>query len=156
VFLLNAPLSAALIALIAMKVPRGHARPGRGGRGRLDVGGAPRLTGGLTATTFGVQRSTDNGFLTVPALVPILGGLALLAGFVVHEGRTTAPIIPLAALRNRSLVCASIATGLMAASFLGLIYQATLFVQQVHGYSPLAAGASTVPIAVRPCSSPPR
>ena len=40
------------------------------------------------------------------------------------------------------------AAGLLWASFLGLIYQSTLFVQQVLDYSPLQAGASTIPIAV--------
>lgn len=37
---------------------------------------------------------------------------------------------------------------LLWASFLSLIYETTLFAQQVLGYSPLAAGASTIPIAV--------
>ena len=36
----------------------------------------------------------------------------------------------------------------MWASFLGLIYQNTLFLQQAQGYSPLATGASTLPIAI--------
>jgi hypothetical protein len=34
------------------------------------------------------------------------------------------------------------------ASFLGLIYEATLFTQQVLHYPPLAAGSATIPIAV--------
>jgi MFS family permease len=36
----------------------------------------------------------------------------------------------------------------MWASFLGLIYEATLFTQQVLHYPPLAAGSATIPIAV--------
>jgi hypothetical protein len=80
--------------------------------------------------------------------VPLLAGLALLGGFVAHEGRVPVPLIPLVTLRKRSLLFANLAAGLLWASFLGLIYHATLFVQQVQGYSPLAAGASTIPIAV--------
>jgi hypothetical protein len=38
--------------------------------------------------------------------------------------------------------------GQLWASFLGLIYEATLFTQQVLHYPPLAAGAATIPIAV--------
>jgi MFS family permease len=38
--------------------------------------------------------------------------------------------------------------GLLWASFLGLIYEATLFTQQVLHYTPLLAGSATIPIAV--------
>ena len=81
--------------------------------------------------------------------MPLLGGLALLAGFVRHEGRASTPLIPLGTLRKPSLVWANVAAGLLWASFLGLIYQATLFIQQVQGYSPLAAGRGDVADRVR-------
>jgi MFS family permease len=80
--------------------------------------------------------------------VALGGGLALLALFVRNEGRSQAPLIPLATLCKRPLVLANFAAGLLWASFLGLIYQNTLFLQQAQGYSPLATGASTLPIAI--------
>jgi fucose permease len=45
-------------------------------------------------------------------------------------------------------VWANVASGLLWASFLGLIYQSTLFTQQVQGWSPHAAGATGLPIAL--------
>ena len=106
------------------------------------------LTAGLIAVTVGVHESIGSGWLSVPSLVPLLGGFGMLAGFVAVEAHVSVPLIPLATLRKRSLLFANLAAGLLWASFLGLIYEATLFTQQVLHYSPLAAGSATIPIAV--------
>jgi MFS family permease len=161
VFFLNVPLGAALAALVLTRVPadqgavdlyrgrRDKGRPRAGEQdGRTDLGGALALTGGLMAVSFGVHESIESGWISAPTLVPLLGGLAALGAFLAIEGRVAAPLIPLRTLRRPSLLAANIAAGLLWASFLGLIYGATLFVQQVLGYSPLAAGSSTIPIAV--------
>ena len=95
-----------------------------------------------------MHESIGAGWLSAQTLVPLLGGLGLLGAFVVIEAHVASPLIPLATLRRRSLVFANLAAGLLWASFLGLIYEATLFTQQVLHYPPLAAGSATIPIAV--------
>jgi MFS family permease len=144
-FFLNVPVGIVLIALVSARVP---ADAPRAQRARADIGGALTLTGGLMAAAFGVHESVEAGWLSAETLVTLLAGLGLLGGFIVREGRVAEPLIPLVTLRKRSLLAANLAAGLLWASFLGLIYHATLFVQQVLDYSPLAAGASTIPIAV--------
>lgn len=146
VFFLNVPLGAVLAALVLARVPGGGLR--RPARTGTDIGGAVTLTGGLIAVAYGVHESIGSGWLSAPTLVPLLGGLGLLGVFLVIEARVAAPLIPLATLGRRSLLSANLAAALLWASFLGLIYQATLFVQQVLGYPPLLAGASTIPMAV--------
>jgi MFS family permease len=145
VFFLNVPLGAVLAGLVLARVPADAPQPRRA---RTDFGGALTLTGGLIAVTFGVHESVGAGWSSAQTLVPLLGGLGLLAAFLAMEAHVTAPLIPLATLRKRSLLFANLAAGLLWASFLGLIYEATLFTQQVLHYSPLAAGACTIPIAV--------
>jgi MFS family permease len=145
VFFLNVPLGAVLAGLVLARVPVDAPHPRRT---RPDVGGAVTLTAGLIAATFGVHESVSAGWLSVQTLLPLTGGLGLLAAFVTIEGRVATPLIPLATLRKRSLLWANLAAGLLWASFLGLIYEATLFTQQVLHYPPLAAGAATIPIAV--------
>jgi MFS family permease len=145
VFFLNVPLGAVLAYLVLARVPADTPHPKRA---RSDFGGALTLTGGLIAVTFGVHESVGAGWLSASTLVPLLGGLALLAAFRAVEAHVAAPLIPLAMLRKRSLLFANVAAGLLWASFLGMIYEATLFTQQVLHYSPLAAGSSTIPIAV--------
>jgi MFS family permease len=145
VFFLNVPLGAVLAGLVLARVPADAPRPGRA---RSDTGGAVTLTAGLIAATFGVHQSIGAGWLSAQVLVPLLGGLGLLVAFVAIEAHAAAPLIPLATLRKRSLLSANLAAALLWASFLGLIYEATLFTQQVLHYPPLAAGSATIPIAV--------
>ncbi len=145
VFFLNVPLGAVLAGLVLARVPVDTPRPSRA---RSDVGGAVTLTAGLVAATLGVHESISAGWLSAQTLVPLLGGLGLLVAFAVIEAHVAAPLIPLTTLRRRSLVSANLAAGLLWASFLGLIYEATLFTQQVLHYPPLAAGSATIPIAV--------
>jgi MFS family permease len=145
VFFLNVPLGAVLAGLVLARVPADAPRPRRA---RPDVGGAAALTAGLVAATFGVYESVSSGWLSAQTLVPFLGGLGLLAAFVAIEAHVATPLIPLATLRKRSLLAANLTAGLLWASFLGLIYEATLFTQQVLHYKPLAAGSATIPIAV--------
>jgi MFS family permease len=145
VFFLNVPLGAVLAGLALARVPADAA--GRK-QAKPDVAGAAALTAGLVAATFGVHESVGSGWLSAQALVPLVGGLGLLAAFVAIEAHVAAPLIPLATLRKRSLLFANLTAALMWASFLGLIYEATLFNQQILHYSPLAAGSATIPIAV--------
>jgi MFS family permease len=145
VFFLNVPLGAVLAGLVLVRVPASAPGPRRA---RPDIGGAVTLTAGLIAATLGVHESIGSGWLSAQTLVPLLGGLGLLGAFMVVEAHVTAPLIPLATLRKRSLLFANLAAGLLWASFLGLIYEATLFTQQVLHYTPLAAGSATIPIAV--------
>jgi MFS family permease len=145
VFFINVPLGALLAWLVLARVAVDAPRPKRA---RTDIGGAATLTAGLIAVTFGVHESIGGGWLSAPTLVPLLGGLGLLGAFVAVEAHVAAPLIPLVTLRKRPLLFANLCAGLLWASFLGLIYEATLFTQQVLHYTPLAAGACTIPIAV--------
>jgi EmrB/QacA subfamily drug resistance transporter len=145
VFFLNVPLGAVLAGVVLARVPAGPPRPRRA---RPDVAGAVTLTAGLVAATFGVHESIGSGWLSAATLVPLAGGAGLLVAFAAVEARVADPLIPLATLRRRSLLFANLAAGLLWASFLGLIYEATLFTQQVLHYPPLAAGSATIPIAV--------
>jgi Major Facilitator Superfamily len=145
VFFINVPLGVALAGLVLARIP---VDPPHTTGGRPDVFGGFTLTAGLSLATLGVHESISAGWLTARSLVPLLGGVALLTLFVAVEGRIASPLIPLATLTKRSLMWANVAGGLMWASFLGFIYEATLFTQQALHYSPLAAGSATIPIAV--------
>lgn len=145
VFFLNVPLGVALVVAVLTGVPADRTRPTRA---HLDLGGAVGLTAGMVVLAVGVHESIDTGWLSAPTLALLATGLALLAAFVAIERRVRTPLIPPRALRKPALVLSAAAAALLWSSFLGLIYQATLFSQQVLGWSPLSAGASTIPIAV--------
>jgi predicted MFS family arabinose efflux permease len=80
--------------------------------------------------------------------VPIAAGLALLAAFLVWERRAPEPMMPLHlfAIRNfaaGNLVTLSLYGGLSVSTFFIVV-----FLQQVGGYTPIAAGLSLLPITL--------
>jgi predicted MFS family arabinose efflux permease len=81
-------------------------------------------------------------------LVPLLGGIVLLAAMVAIEARSKAPLIPLRFFTNRTRVVANVAGLFFVAAFMSYIFLLTLFEQQILGYSPLKSGLSYLPFGV--------
>jgi predicted MFS family arabinose efflux permease len=73
----------------------------------------------------------------------------LIAGFVVIERRTRAPLVPIPGIfRLRSIRGINITALLIAMSLFSMFFFISLYMQQVLGYSPLKAGVSYLPLAV--------
>lgn len=119
---------------------------------RLDWTGLLLLAPGLSALVFGLSTVADTGTsgadaLTAPEVIgPIVAGLLLIAGFVVHALRRRATsIIDVRLFGNRNF---NVAGGLLfIAGFLlyGLLFLIPLYYQQVVGLSATAAGALLAP-----------
>jgi hypothetical protein len=73
--------------------------------------------------------------------------LTLLAAFGVIESRGTAPLIPLAILRNRRTLAPTAVQFLLGGSLISSLFLLTLYLQQILGYTPLQAGISYLPLA---------
>ena len=71
---------------------------------------------------------------------------ALLAAFVVIERRSKAPLIRLGIFRLRSLTSANVAMLFVISGLFGMFYFASIYVQEILGYSPLKAGVAFVPV----------
>src|SRR6185503_160907 len=78
--------------------------------------------------------------------VPLVGGLALLAAFVWWEAHTPHPMLPLNLFRARNFAVGNLATLLIYGGLGAATFFVTIFLQQVAGYSPIAAGLSLIPI----------
>jgi predicted MFS family arabinose efflux permease len=74
--------------------------------------------------------------------VPLLLGAAMLAGFLVWEARSQHPMLPLALFRRRNFAAGNLETFLMYAGLGLLFFFLVLFLQQVAGFSAIAAGSS--------------
>lgn len=146
VFFINVPLGILIAGAAVRLIPTDNRVTA--GRTRVDLVGAITLTVGLAGLALGMHQSVEHSWLSLATLTPLAAGAFALLGFTAAESRVSAPLIPLATLRRPALVWANVSTALMWAAFLGLIFAATLFTQQVLGWSPLAAGSSTIPIAV--------
>jgi predicted MFS family arabinose efflux permease len=71
---------------------------------------------------------------------------ALLVAFVAIERRSAAPLIRLSIFRTRTLTAANASMMLVASGMFAMFFFATLYVQEVLGYSPLKAGLAFLPV----------
>ncbi|WP_234320226.1 MFS transporter [Streptomyces sp. SBT349] len=145
IFFINIPI--AVIALIMVPRVMSENRMVRDGR-RLDSVGAVSATGGLVAVVYGLLQAADHPWGSGRVLLPLLGGVALLVFMVVWESRTPDPMIPLRFFANRTRVTTNIVSVAFFAAFFTYMFLFTLYVQQVHDYSPMKTGLAYIPLTI--------
>jgi EmrB/QacA subfamily drug resistance transporter len=145
IFALNVPIVVFTIVLILRVVPEGRERDPDA---RVDVVGALLCAFGLAGMTFGLIEQPLHGWSDPMVALPLVGGALLFAGFLVWEGRTAHPMLPLALFRRRNFAFGNIETFAMYGGLGLLFFFLVLFLQQVAGYSALAAGTTSIPVTV--------
>jgi EmrB/QacA subfamily drug resistance transporter len=113
----------------------------------VDWLGAGLLAAGVTSALLAMVW----GGVEYPwASVQIVGLFALaavlLAGFVIQEGRSAEPILPLGLFRDRTIAAAQVALFFVGAAMFGTIMFIPLFVQGVIGDSAASSGAVLTPL----------
>ncbi|WP_433325776.1 MFS transporter [Spirillospora sp. CA-294931] len=145
VFLINVPVIAASLVLLAFLVPESrNPTPGR-----LDPIGVLLSIVGLVALSYGIIQGGEKGeWVQAGVLGPIAAGAAVLAAFVWHEARTDHPAFDVRLFRDprMSASVASIALCFFGAA--GVFFFSNFYMQSVRGLSPLQSGLMVVPFAV--------
>ena len=145
VFWINVPLIVGTLLLTLHSVA--ESRDPDAVRG-FDVPGVVLSALGLGGPVFALIEQPTYGWGDPVVAAPLLAGLACLAAFVVREATARAPMLPLALFRVRNFAVANAATLLTYGGLIGSLFFLTLYLQQVGGYSPLAAGLASVPISL--------
>jgi len=115
---------------------------------RFDLLGSVVVTGGMLLLVYALVKAPDQGWGAARTWGELAGAGVLLASFVVIERRAPEPILPLSIFRVPGLAAANL-TGLIGfAGMLSMFYFLTLYMQNVLGYSPVAAGAAYLPLTV--------
>jgi len=116
--------------------------------GRLDAFGALTVTVGLATMIYALSEGTRLGWSTLQTIGPLIAGSFMLAGFAVHERRTTEPLLPLSILRHPRLTAAYQIAAFRSMFGLGLIFTLTLFFQDVRSFNAFQTGLLFTPMAV--------
>jgi EmrB/QacA subfamily drug resistance transporter len=143
VFYVNVPIGAAAFAFGAVFLRQ----PPQAGAGRFDLIGFLLSGVGLGLLMYGVSEGPDLGWRDPQVLASIAAGVVLLAGMVVVELRSAAPIVDLKLLGNRLFRAGNGVMVLTSVAFLGTLYAISLYYQDGRGLSALGAGLSTFPEA---------
>ncbi|MER6951799.1 MFS transporter [Nonomuraea sp. NPDC000554] len=140
--ILSAVILAAAVALI-----RDAAAPERPAGG-FDLAGAFSVTGAMLLLVYGVVRleHPDNGWAGTAGV--FAAGLALLAVFVAVERRSANPLVRLGILRSGPLVRANLGALLFVGSFAGFQFLATLYLQELRGWSTMQTGLAMLLIGL--------
>jgi EmrB/QacA subfamily drug resistance transporter len=143
IFALNVPIVVITIVLILRVVPAGRERDPSA---RVDVVGALLCALGLAGLTFGLIEQPLRGWDDPIVAVPLLLGAAMLAGFLVWEAKSQHPMLPLALFRRRNFAAGNLETFLIYGGLGLLFFFLVVFLQQVAGFSAIAAGSSSIPV----------
>ena len=145
VFFINVPVGIVLIGLATVFLVADRAE--RGVR-HFDVAGASTVTGGLLLLVYALNRGADYGWTSASTLVLFGAAALLLAAFVRIEARSRHPLVPAAALRNRTLVAANLSAFFTFSAFFSFIFLGSLLMQQGLGYSATQTGVSWLATSV--------
>jgi MFS family permease len=116
---------------------------------RLDFRGLLLMSGGVGVLTYGLAEIGTKGSFTAPSVVgPILGGLALVALFVISSLRVPRPLLDLHLYRRPTFSAASIAMFFLAAALFGGMILLPLYWQTVRHESVINAGLLMAPQGV--------
>ncbi|GAA0406035.1 MFS transporter [Microbispora corallina] len=145
IFLINAPIGVitAIVGLRSIRVRRDA-----GARAGLDLPGLASSAVALFALTYALIEGGSRGW-TSPV---ILGSFALAAvaaaAFGVVESRVAQPMIDLTLFRERVFSGGLLSMGLWAFGVFGIYFFTAIYLQSALGFSPTAAGAGFVPMAL--------
>jgi len=92
-----------------------------------------------------VIRGNSDGWSSALVLAGLIGGVVLLAAFLLWEARTAHPLLPLRLYRRRAFGAVNAASLLMSAGMFGSIFLLSQFLQIAEGYSPMTVGLRLLP-----------
>ncbi|WP_449487592.1 MFS transporter [Streptomyces sasae] len=146
VFYINSPIG--VIALVFGLVVLPRSRNEAASSERFDVPGVVLLALGLIAVVFGVVKGETWGWTSAGTLGAIVGGVVVLVLFGWYETRVAHPLLPMRLFRNPALTTGVFVTALNFFVLLGAIFFVMLYLQNVHGFTPVESGVRTLPLSL--------
>jgi EmrB/QacA subfamily drug resistance transporter len=142
IFLINLPLGALVLWGAARHVP--ESRNETAAR-RFDWTGALLVALGLAGATYALIEAPAQGAGSAPVLVAAVVGVVGLVAFPLVERRSSHAMLPVGIFGSRQFTAANLVTFVVYAALGGVFFLLVVFLQVALGYSPVAAGAASLP-----------
>ncbi|MGO9884903.1 MAG: MFS transporter [Solirubrobacteraceae bacterium] len=143
VFFVNVPVGIITFAMAMRYVAESRIRTAQRS---FDLAGAVTVTAGLVLLVYTIVETQSYGWGSPRTLGLGAVAIALLAGFYAIERRSPAPLVRLSIFRVRTIAVADSVLLLLASGMFGMFFFASLYVQEILGYSPLKAGLAFLPV----------
>ncbi len=145
VFLVNLPL-AAVVVIGALRLLEEDRKTALGRE--FDLPGAALGTGGLLVLVYALANASHVGWGSTRTVAELAAAAALLVAFGATEKRQRNPLVPFSIFGIKGLAAADATQVIAQAGFLSMFFFITLYMQNVLGYSPIAAGLAYLPVTV--------
>ncbi|WP_324607870.1 MFS transporter [Streptomyces sp. Tu6071] len=145
VFALPVPIAVAALLAGLRLLPadrRGSARE------KLDIPGALTATGALMLLVYALTQAPAYGWLSARTLVLFAAAACLLALFLRVESRSRKPLVPLSFLTRRATARTNLTIFAMWGAYTSFAFLATLYLQNVLGWTPLQTAGAFVPLGL--------
>ncbi|GAB3816332.1 MFS transporter [Kribbella italica] len=142
-FFINTPIGL-IVAVLAIRYLGESARQ----HGKFDLPGAVTGTLGLTSLVYGLTHAGSAGWGDRYTLLFIIGGLLLLAAFLVIEARSKHALMPFRILANRTRGVSFFVMLIVGAAMFSMFYFLGIYIQNILGYSALKTGFAFLPFSL--------
>lgn len=143
-FFVNVPVGLFIALMALWYVPESKADLDHN---KLDIPGAVLVTAGLMLLVYTFTKAPGYGWGSAKTLELMAGSIALLALFVLNEGRSKHALMPLKFFTVGNVAAANVTILPIAASLFSMFFFVTLYMQLVLRYTPLRAGLSFLPVS---------
>ncbi|HEX5744098.1 MAG TPA: MFS transporter [Candidatus Saccharimonadales bacterium] len=144
IFAINVlPIAVTLYLLRRVEAPR----PERSVKAADWVGSLLCATG-LGAAVYALIEQPRFGWSDPLIFVPLVLGVSLFSIFLLYERRSRKPMLPLSLFKNHNFSVGNVSTFAVYAGLTASMFLLVVFLQQVAGYSALAAGLAGVPVTL--------
>lgn len=144
IFWVNVPIGIAAVLLAPLVLPESREPERR----RFDVIGAVVLTGGLLLLIHTFDEAVEAGWGSTRTIGGLVVAVILIVAFVLVELRSRSPLLPMGIFARRNLRTANIVSLTVMGSVVTLFYFASLYMQQILGWTPMRTGVAYVPLAM--------
>ena len=117
-----------------------------GRRTRLDLPGTVAVCAALFCLVYGFSNATTHSWGTPSTWGFLAAAAVLLAVFIAWQARAASPLLPLRIVADRNRGGCYLAVFLLMTGASGVFLFLTYYLQDIHGYSPVAAGLAYLPM----------
>jgi EmrB/QacA subfamily drug resistance transporter len=144
IFFVNVPIGIWAVVVTMTRVEESADRAKR----KIDWIGFVTFSLALFLLVLALVRGNDAGWGSTQIVGLLAGSAVVMAVFLIAELRQSDPMLDLALFKRPAMLGVSISTFALAASIFAMFLYLTLYIQDVLGYGPLAAGLRFLPITL--------